>query len=403
MLFLNRSYWPDVEATGQLLTALCESLTPHYAVSVLAGRPNTIAGVSGGQIDWQRTTHRNGVRIDRVSHTTFRKSQLLLRGINYVSFALHARRALHSLPAPDAVVFETDPFLLAFEARRLSLATGCRLVGYLQDIYPDVAIALGKIPDLWPVRQLREKLFEVYRQCDAMIVLSRDMKRLLVDGGVTESRITVIPNWADPSLFTTPVTPSRFRTEHELHGKFVVMYSGNLGLTQRLDVFIDAAARLRDSPEFCFCFVGGGSQRDALVQRASKLQLQNVRFLDYQPLDQLADSLTSADIHLVPLAESLSSCLMPSKVYGILASGRPLLTTAPVGSELHEMTVSHRIGLTVPSVTPDEIASTLQRATQDRAGLAEMGQRSRRLAESQFTLQHSVARFQDVMDRVLSG
>ena len=199
VLFLNRSYWPDVEATGQLLTELCESLQLSFDVSVVAGQPNQIRDATGGA-SWQEEPVRNGVRIHRIAHAQFSKSRMLLKALNYVSFVRATRRFLRSCEAPDVVVFETDPFLLPFEAQRLQRRTGCRMVGYLQDIYPDVAVALGKVPDNWMIRRLRKSLFSVYRSCDRMVVLSEDMKRLLVSGGVDGDKVDIVPNWADPEL-----------------------------------------------------------------------------------------------------------------------------------------------------------------------------------------------------------
>ena len=183
LLFLNRSYWPDVEATGQLLTALCEGLTNDFHVTVLAGRPNAIVDEVDSN-NWTSALTKNKVAINRVKHTNFPKRNLLGKGLNFLSFARSARLALRNISTPDVVVFETDPFLLAFEADRLQKRTNCRMVGYLQDIYPDVAVALGKVGNNWAVRRLRKSLFDIYRRCDRMVVLSQDMADLLTDNGV---------------------------------------------------------------------------------------------------------------------------------------------------------------------------------------------------------------------------
>ena len=193
VLFLNRSYWPDVEATGQLLTALCEGLTPNFDVGVLAGRPNAIVNNLEMQ-DWTTANEKGGVHIHRVAHTNFPKRNLVGKALNFVSFAHAAHSALRTIAAPDVVVFETDPFLLAFAASRLQKRTHCKMIGYLQDIYPDVAVALGKIGNNWAVRKLRASLFRIYRRCDRMVVLSQDMSDLLTDGGVAADRISIVPN-----------------------------------------------------------------------------------------------------------------------------------------------------------------------------------------------------------------
>jgi glycosyltransferase involved in cell wall biosynthesis len=399
VLFLNRSYWPDVEATGQLLTELCESLQFSFDVSVVAGQPNQIRDATGGA-SWQEEPVRNGVRIHRIAHAQFSKSRMLLKAMNYVSFVRATRRFLRSCEAPDVVVFETDPFLLPFEAQRLQRRTGCRMVGYLQDIYPDVAVALGKVPDNWMIRRLRKSLFSVYRSCDRMVVLSEDMKRLLVSGGVDGDKVDIVPNWADPEV-VQPLAQSRFRISNGLEEKFVVMYSGNLGLTQRLEEFLLAAELLHDLPRVVFVFVGQGSQRESLVNLVRQKNLTNVRFFDYQPKSELAQSLNAADLHLVPLTRELSQCLMPSKLYGILAAGRPYLTNAPADSELARLTDEFQVGITVAPGSPKAIADGIRRAANNASGISDMGKNARKLALSEFTREKSAEKFRAVLKTAL--
>lgn len=399
VLFLNRSYWPDSEATGQLLTALCEGLAEKFDVHVLAGQPNVSAVDTG----WQQADQRHGVTIHRVNHTTLSKRNMFLKGINFLSFVRSCRQQIGVLPQPDVVVFETDPFLLPFVADRFQRQTGCRMVGYLQDIYPDVAVALGKVSNSWPIRRLRSSLFSVYRRCERMIVLSKDMKRLLLDAEVPEKQISIIPNWADTEQ-VVPVQHSenRFRERNSLQDKFVCMYSGNLGLTQRLEEFVEAAVLLQDDPEIQFVFVGQGARRKNLQRQVSELNLTNVMFCDYQPLAELSHSLSAADLHLVPLTAELSRCLMPSKLYGILAAGRPYLTNAPSDSELFEITEREQVGVTVTAGDPQRIAETIRSAKAQSVRLAQMGSNARQLAVSHFTRTHSIDAFARVLNEVLS-
>ncbi|MFN9720402.1 MAG: glycosyltransferase family 4 protein [Planctomycetota bacterium] len=400
LLFLNRSYWPDIEATGQLLTELCENLSSDFDVSVVAGKPNQLSNpeTDGG---WDRVRHHRHVTIHRIDHCQFSKRHIVTKSLNYLSFVRATRRKLRKVPAPDIVIFETDPFLLPFEAARLQRRTGCHMVGYLQDIYPDVAVALGKVPNNWMIRRLRESMFSIYRQCDRMIVLSEDMKRLLVEGRIHEDRIHVVPNWADTSQIAPIPKDNLFRQRHQIGSRFLVMYSGNLGLTQRLEEFLEAAQLLKDMPEILFAFVGQGSQKSRLESLVQSRSLTNVQFFDYQPKSELAHSLSAADLHLVPLTKELSQCLMPSKLYGILASGRPYLTNAVPESELHQLTVKYQVGLTVPPGNPAEIANAVRAASQNRQSLQTMGANARSLAESQFSQACSMKQFRNVIQQVL--
>lgn len=399
ILFLNRSYWPDTEATGQLLTELCEGLAANFDVHVLAGQPNATAS----DVDWKNVDKRNNVTIHRVPHFSFAKKGMLRRGMNFLSFVYACHRHMRHMPQPDVVVFETDPFLLPFVADAFQRRTGCRQVGYLQDIYPDVAVNLEKVSNNWLVRRLRAGLFSVYRKCDQMIVLSNDMRELLQDSGIHHNRISVISNWADPELIFPAKAENLFRKQQALDGKFVVMYSGNLGLTQRLEEFVEAAALLQDDSDIQFVFVGAGAQKERLKKMAESISLSNLTFCDYQPLDQLAHSLSAADLHLVPLTNELSRCLMPSKLYGILAAGRPFLTNAPPDSELHTIAEIEGVGLTVEAGSPNRIADAIRRAKDSPGLLTEMGERARHLAENRFSKRTAIDKFTACMRRVLTG
>lgn len=402
ILFLNRSYWPDVEATGQLLTSLCEGLTDRFKIEVLSGQPNAVIG-DGDSEDWKSATEHRGVQIHRVSHLTLPKRNILGKSLNFLSFIRSANSALNRIGSPDVVVFETDPFLLAFSASRLQRRTGCRMVGYLQDIYPDVAVSLGAVKNSWGIRKLRESLFRIYRRCDHMIVLSRDMANLLVHGGVQSDRISVVPNWADPEHCIPARQENPFRRTHQMDSCFLVMYSGNLGLTQRLEEFLEAAELLRHRNDIQFAMVGRGSQEATLRRIASEKNLTNVRFFDYQPRNQLGVSLSAADLHLIPLTSEISQCLMPSKLYGILAAGRPWLTNAPAGSELHEITSSNQAGLVVPPGSPSAIAQTIEWAADHPGELQQMGRNAKRLSETTYSRTLSIEKFEQILNHVLSG
>mgnify|MGYP003342875253 FL=1 len=361
IVFVNRSYWPDVEATGQLLTQLCEGLADEFQVEVVAGLPNSLS--ADAPADWKSQTVHNGVRIHRLRHLQLPKRRMILRIANYLSFQWSVRRMLKRLGRPDVLVFETDPFTLATEAGRLMDRGPVRVVGYLQDIHPDVGVAMGKVPSNRYVRSIRRELFDVYHRCDQMVVLSSDMRQLLLEDGIAPDRVQVIPNWADVQRISPLEGHNAFRQKHGLVDKFVVMYSGNFGLTQRLDHFVQAAAQLTDDPRIHFVFVGRGSLEQALRRQVQQLGLTNVTITGYQPLSGLNVSLNAADLHLVPLTAQLTRCLMPSKLYGILAAGRPLLTNAPAESELHRLTVQHKVGLVVQPQRIDQIVQQIRWAS----------------------------------------
>ncbi|HEX3871923.1 MAG TPA: glycosyltransferase family 4 protein, partial [Pirellulales bacterium] len=228
VLFINRSYWPDAEATGQLLTELCEDLATRFDVTVLAGQPNQ--NPDGHDFSTSGFERRNGVTIHRVWNTRFSKRSFVGKAVNLLTFWLLASWAALRLPKPEIVVVETDPPLLCLLGAFLRHWFGCRLIVYLQDIYPDVAVAVGKLPRGALTDGLRRLFFGVYRRADRVIVLSNEMRSLLVASRIDPRRIECISNWVD----TEAVHPvgnqdNQFRAEHHHACQFLVMYSGNVG------------------------------------------------------------------------------------------------------------------------------------------------------------------------------
>jgi glycosyltransferase involved in cell wall biosynthesis len=274
----------------------------------------------------------------------------------------------------------------------LKRVRGAKLVVYLQDIHPDIAIALGKIRDGFLTRTLRSLMFRIYRAADHVIVLSRDMRERIIDSGVDRQRVACIPNWVDTQHIRPIKGGNAFREQHGLDSKFVVMYSGNMGLCQRLEDVISAADCLRDHRDIQFLLIGGGALEAELKERVLELGLSNVRFLAYQPKSMLAESLSAADVHLVPLDPRVASCLMPSKLYGALASGTPIVTVAPDDCELAELTRRHHIGLVARPGNPSAIAVAISALAQRNGHLHEMSARARQLAEQEYDRRHVTSR-----------
>jgi glycosyltransferase involved in cell wall biosynthesis len=357
VLILNRSYWPDAEATGQLLTELCEDLADDFDLTVVAGQPNqNPAGIPCRS--WGLDRHK-GVSIRRVPHLTFGKRSLWGRAVNMLTYLAGAWATAMLVARQDAVVVETDPFLLPLIGRFLQWRHRCRLVVYLQDIYPDVAIALGKARAGWFTRALRRCLFSIYRRADRVIVLGEDMRQVLTDAGIPVDRITVLPNWADTSRIYPIRENNAFRQRQGLDGFFVVMYSGNMGLCQSLDDILEAAARLRDRRDILFLLVGDGASRARLEEIARERSLPNLRFLPYQPQSELAQSLSAADLHLVPLDSRVTGCLVPSKLYGILAAGVASLVVADERCESSRVVQRSATGRVVAPGHPEMLAEAI--------------------------------------------
>lgn len=403
LLFLNRSYWPDTEATGQLLTELTTDLTQWFDVTVIAGRPNHIDETAN--IDDAGANEYRGVTVRRVWHSKFSKHSSLGRLANLATFTVAAWRAASRLQRrPDAIIVQTDPFFLPLIGRRLQRRFGnCPLVCYLQDLYPDIAIAVGKIREGWLTRTVRNQLFKVYRGSQQVIVLSADMQRRCEEYGVAADTITVVPNWADTDDVRPIKTNNDFRRQHGLAGRFVVMYSGNMGRAHDMDTLLDAALLLRDRSDLEWVFVGDGAQRESLAQRTKQLGLTQIRFLPYQPRSFLAHSLSAADVHLVSVRPGAAACVMPSKLYGILASATPTLAVVEPETELSNLINEHEVGFTCVPGDAEALAERIRELADDPELRLQLGQNARRLAETRFSRARQTAHIGQLLCRVIGG
>ena len=268
---------------------------------------------------------------------------------------------------------------------------------YLQDVYPDVALKLGKLRNGISYRIIRRLMHSAYRRADRIIVLSEDMRDMLLAIGVSPEHISIIPNWVDTNLVYPVKKQNVFRERNKVGNDFVVMYSGNLGLSQRLEHFLDAALLLLPEKSIRFFLVGDGATKAELLARAEKLGLTNVTFLDYQPKSELAISLSAADLHFVVLDPTIAGCLMPSKIYGILASGTPMLASTIDQCELARLVREGDVGYVVAFGDPEAIAERIHWSATHREDLMEMGERARQLAVEQYDRSYITRTFGELL------
>ncbi len=398
ILFLNRSYYPDVEATGQLLTELCGDLARAHDVTVIAGQPNFVAVARGGPFI-RREAHQ-GVTILRARNLRFTKQSMFGRALGLVSYLFFAAWAALTFRRPDAIVVETDPPLLGALGAFLKWWHRCPLVFYLQDLYPEVGLALGKLrpgPLTWLLRQATQAGL---RSADRVVVLGEDMRQRVLGRGVPADRIDVVPNWADADLVCPRGADNALRREWGLNGRLAVMYSGNLGLSQNLEPLLEAARELRDEP-VDFLLVGEGAAKAGLMARAEELSLSNVRFLPYQPKARLGESLSAPDVHFIPLRRGLAGCIVPSKLYGVLAAGTAYVAAVEPASEVARVTAECGSGLVIEPDSTEQVVGALRWCLANRVAVGEMGRRGRAVAESTFNRRTSVAGFADVLRRAV--
>ncbi|MBM3855085.1 MAG: glycosyltransferase family 4 protein, partial [Verrucomicrobia bacterium] len=358
VVFVNRFYWPEIPATGQLLTDLAQGLAARdWEVSVITSAAHP--GVP--RLEWHC-----GVNILRVGGTRWARRGTLGKAVDFGTFFLGATRRVFMLAGPDTIVVPmTDPPLLGVGVELAAACRGARTVHWIQDIYPEVATALLRHSWLGILRPLRNL---AWRKAAACVTVGRDMAQAVTRAAVCPERVHVAPNWAPEGISPlAPTAPNPLRKERGLNGKFVVAYSGNLGRVHDLDPIIGLAATLHTDPDVVVVFIGDGVQRPRLEAAARARSLANVAFFPPQPRDRLSESLALGDLHLVTLRPGCEGYVFPSKLYGIAAAGRPIAFVGPPDCEVAGIIREYGLGLTFPRDDIAGLAAGVRRLAADAA------------------------------------
>lgn len=406
--FFNRSFYPETAATGQFLTELCEGLSRDHGcrVSVVAGVP-LIADRQGakgrepkersrrpevGGREEKSANGRPGHILERENHagieilrargTRFPKAGFAGRFCNYVSYFLSACYAGLRLERPDVIVALTDPPIIGLAAYLAARRFRAPLVMSYQDIFPEA----GRLLDDFHSRVVDRSLDEVnrflVRSASRVVALGETMRKKLIEGkGAERAKTLVIPLWADCSEITPGPKLTEFSKANGLADKFVVMHSGNIGLSQGLEVLLGAANELRHLSDLEVVFVGDGVRKAALMEQARILRLgDKARFLPFQPKEKLTESFAAADVFVVSLKRGLAGIVVPSKLYGILAAGRPYVAAVEPDCEVAQITREYDCGLVAEPDNPKDLAEKLLFLYENRDQALRLGENGRKAA-----------------------
>ena len=370
VVFVNRYFHPDHSATSQMLSDLAFHLTDSGRhVEVITSRQRYDNATA--RLPARETV--SGVLVQRVWSTRFGRKFLPGRVIDYATFYVSAFLALLQRAAPGTtIVALTDPPLISVVAALAAMLRRATLVNWTQDLFPEVAEALG----MRGLRVLRRVRDWSLRRARANVALSDSMAARLPNA-------VVIHNWADAGLHPLD----------QPHDRFIVGYSGNLGRAHDARTMLEAMHALRDDDRIEFVVTGGGAQLDTL--RAERLP--NVRFAEYASRARLRESLSAADAHLVTMMPSLEGLIVPSKFYGVLAVARPVLFVGNSEGELARIIHKHDCGIVIEAGDGEGLARCIRDLANNRDRAQTMGQRGRMLYEERFAPAIALAAWERVL------
>ncbi len=388
VLILNQFFYPDVSATAQHAFDLARFLRRNGdEVSAIAWRSSygQSGSAAGGKLDSEETV--DGIRIHRVGSSLLGKRGLVARAIDFMAFNVACLFKALTLPRHDVVICLTTPPFIALIGLVLRWLKGSKFVFWTMDLYPEVPLAAGVIKR----GSITHRVFDALdrfclRQADAVVVLGRCMRELVLRKGVDPAKVTTITPWADPDEVRSVSTRGNsFREEWGIGDRFVIEYSGNCGIGHDVSSVCQAMYELRDDDQIRWVFVGGGVTRPRIEEFVAKHGIRNVIMKPYQPRERLGDLISLGDAHLVLVADGFEGLLLPSKFYGVMAAGRPTVYVGPAASEVARVIAEEKCGFAVANGDCAALVRAI-RDLQSTAGLADtMGARGREALERAYS------------------
>lgn len=342
----------------------------------------------------------NGVNVIRVWSYISTSRSFWSRILNYGTFSLMALAGGLAVGRADVMMSASPPLPLGLSAWLVSRIRRIPWLLRVEDLYPQTAVNAGVLRNRFVIRFLEWMEKFIYRKAAHISLISESFRQSLLAKGISPSKLSVLPVWADPHSICPLPKENGFRRAHELDGKFILLYAGNLGHTSALEDVIEAARLLKAEKDMVFVIIGEGVKKAALQASTLRYGLENVRFLPYQPRERYAETLAAADVSLVTLNPSASHTSLPSKIFNIMASARPILAVAEAASEAARLVRRERCGVVVPPAQPALLAETVKTLRDRSRELTEWGRNGRAALEKHYSREACLARY-DAIFRAL--
>jgi glycosyltransferase involved in cell wall biosynthesis len=396
--FVSEVYHPDEQGTAFYTTGLAEGLAPEFDVRVLCSFPT----VTARGIPVPQKEVRNGVSVERCMGTTFDKDKLLLRLVNiFTCSAAILLKGVTKVRKGDLVIAVTAPPSMPFVAKLISWLTRSKCLLRLEDVYPEIMVATGLIRMNSAMNLFVGILNRaLYRSADRIVVLGRDMQALVerkIGGG--NNHLSIIRCWSDTDIvWPTPKENNALLKDLGLKDKFVVSCVGNMGRAQAIELMIDAATLLKDHGKVRFLFVGSGAKKAWIDQEIAHRGLKNVNTVGQRPRSDQINFLNACDISIISLLPGIAGAAVPSRLYNIMAAGKPVISVTGEDSEVSRIVHEENIGWVVALDKPDHLARAVLDALSDPERLNRMGARAYAAAASKYSRERIIAEYRALIE-----
>jgi colanic acid biosynthesis glycosyl transferase WcaI len=400
ILIYSYNYHPEPIGIAPLMTELAEGLVKRgHQVRVITGMPNypqrQIYDRYRGKL--YVTEQKNGVTIARSYLRIKSKPNLVDRLLLELSFVFTSLPQALKGKRPDVILLTVPPLLVCLPATLIGWLYNCPVVLNVQDILPEAAVRVGLIKNKLMIKALEALEKFAYRTAHTISVIADGFVDNLINKGVPANKIVCIPNWVNLNFIRPlPKEKNSWRATHQLNGKFVVLYSGNIALTQGLETVIEAAARLRHLKEIVFVVAGESQALERLQKHCFACGADNVLLLPLQPREKLPQMLAGADVGLIVQKCNVISFNMPSKIPLLLASGRPIVGSVPAAGTAAKAIRESGGGVIVEPESADALATAVLNLYNQPELAAQLGRKGRKFAVENYSFEQALDRYEEL-------
>ncbi|MBN3924551.1 glycosyltransferase family 4 protein [Nostoc sp. NMS4] len=407
ILIYSYNYHPEPIGIAPLMTELAEGLVKRsHKVRVITGMPNYPQReiYDGYQNKWYLTEQKNGVTIQRSYVRIKSKPNLVDRLLLELSFVFTSLPQAFKGARPDVIILTVPPLLGTLPATILGWLYNCPVVLNVQDILPEAAVRIGLLKNKWMIRTLAALEKFAYRTAHTISVITDGFRENLVNKGVPVNKIVCIPNWVNVNFIRPlPKQSNSWISSHQLEGKFVVLYSGNIALTQGLETVIEAAVCLRHIKDIVFVIVGESRALQRLQEYCLSNGADNVLLLPLQPREKLPEMLAASDVGLIVQKHNVISFNMPSKIPLLLASGRPIVGSVPATGTAAKAIELSGGGIVVEPESPQAMAAAVHDLYANPALGTKLGKTGRQFAEENYSLEQALDRYEWLFSHIVAN
>ncbi|WP_341876741.1 glycosyltransferase family 4 protein [Defluviitalea saccharophila] len=407
ILMVLNYFYPEYASTGQLMTELCREIQNEFHITVIAAMPSYTAEKQTEVYNKIQYDQYENIRIIRVPVTKIDKTNKKSRLKYIFSYFINALKVILKEEKYDIIFTISQPPILGGWLGTLGkLLKRNKLIYCIEDFNPEQIEAVGYSKKKWLTELARYLDNLTCKYADQIIVVGRDMKSTLLKriSAINEEKISVINNWINEEE-VYPLTKDHFKVQefinrHNLSNKFIIMYSGNIGLYYDLENIIKVIEKFKTYQDMQFVFIGEGAKKQELIQYVETHRMENVLFLPYQPKEDIIYSLNAADLHLVTNQKGIKGVSVPSKIYGVMAVGKTILGILEKDSEAEILIRESQCGIVVDPQDYKSIEESIRNLYNHREQLESIGVRGRKYLEEHLKMKDSIDMYRKLFHKI---